>query len=139
MLKEFKEFAMKGNVLDLAIGVIIGGAFGLIVKSAVEDVLMPIIGAIFGGLDFNNYFVGLSSDVNASTLEAAKEQGAVLAYGSFLTAAINFIIIAFILFIVVKGINKMKREEEEAPSEPPALPRDEVLLEEIRDLLAAKK
>ena len=139
MFKEFKEFAMKGNVLDLAIGVIIGGAFGAIVKSMVGDVIMPIVGAIFGGLDFNNYFVGLSSAVTAGTLDAAKEQGAVLAYGSFLTAAVNFLIIAFILFLVVKAVNAMKREEEAAPAEPPAPPKNEVLLEEIRDLLAKKK
>ena len=133
MFKEFKEFALKGNVLDLAIGVIIGGAFGAIVKSAVDDVLMPIVGAIFGGLDFNNYFAGLSDAVNATTLEAAKEQGAVLAYGSFITAAINFLIIAFILFMIVRAINSMqKAEEEAAPAEPPA---NEVLLGEIRDLL----
>ena len=135
MLKEFKEFAMKGNVLDLAIGVIIGGAFGAIVASMVDDILMPIIGAIFGGLDFSNYFLGLSSAVDASTLEAAREQGAVLAYGSFITAAVNFLIIAFVLFLVVKGINQMKRKEEEAPAEPPAPPKQEVLLEEIRDLM----
>jgi large conductance mechanosensitive channel len=98
MLKEFKEFAMKGNVLDLAIGVIIGGAFGTIISSMVDDVIMPIIGAIFGGLDFSNYFLGLSSAVDAGTLEAAREQGAVLAYGSFITAVVNFTIIAFILF-----------------------------------------
>ena len=139
MFKEFKEFAMKGNVLDLAIGVIIGGAFGAIVKSMVGDVIMPIVGAIFGGLDFNNYFVGLSSAVTAGTLDAAKEQGAVLAYGAFLTAAVNFVIIAFILFMVVKAVNAMKREEEAAPAEPPAPPKNEVLLEEIRDLLAKKK
>lgn len=133
MLQEFKDFALKGNVLDLAIGVIIGGAFGAIVASAVNDVLMPIVGAIFGGLDFNNYFAGLSDAVTATSLDAAKEQGAVLAYGSFITAAINFLIIAFILFMVVKGINKMqKAEEEAAPAEPPA---NEVLLGEIRDLL----
>ncbi len=138
MLKEFKEFALKGNVLDLAIGVIIGGAFGLIVKSAVDDVLMPIVGAIFGGLDFSNYFAGLASGVTAPTLDAAKEQGAVLAYGSFITAAVNFLIVAFILFIVVKAINKMKRKEEEAPAEPPAPPASELLLAEIRDLLKNK-
>lgn len=138
MLKEFKEFALKGNVLDLAIGVIIGGAFGAIVKSMVDDILMPIVGAIFGGLDFNNYFAGLSGAVNATTLEAAKEQGAVLAYGSFITAAINFLIIAFILFMVVKAINKMQKTEEEAPAEPPAPPANEVLLAEIRDLLKKK-
>lgn len=136
MLKEFKEFAMKGNVLDLAIGVIIGGAFGTIVSSMVNDVIMPIVGAIFGGLDFTNYFVGLSSAVDAGTLEAAREQGAVLAYGSFLTAVVNFAIIAFVLFLVVKGVNNMKRKEEEAPAEPAAPPKQEALLEEIRDLLA---
>ncbi|WP_375571739.1 large conductance mechanosensitive channel protein MscL [Ahrensia marina] len=135
MLKEFKEFAMKGSVLDLAIGVIIGGAFGTIVSSMVDDVIMPIVGAIFGGLDFTNYFVGLSSAVDAGTLEAAREQGAVLAYGSFITAVVNFTIIAFILFLVVKGVNNMKRKEEEAPAAPAEPPKQEVLLEEIRDLL----
>ena len=135
MLKEFKDFAMKGNVLDLAIGVIIGGAFGAIVKSAVSDILMPVVGAIFGGLDFSNYFVGLSSSVSAATLKAAKEQGAVLAYGNFITAAINFIIIAFILFMVVKAVNNMKKKEEAAPAAPAAPPAEEVLLTEIRDLL----
>ena len=135
MLKELKEFALKGNVMDLAIGVIIGGAFGAIVKSMVDDILMPIVGAIFGGLDFNNYFAGLSAAVNAPTLDAAKEQGAVLAYGSFITAAINFLIIAFILFMVVKAINKMQKAEEEAPAEPAPPPANEVLLAEIRDLL----
>ena len=132
MHKEFKDFAMKGNVLDLAIGVIIGGAFGTIVASLVDDVIMPIIGAIFGGLDFSNYFLGLSSAVSASTLDAAKEQGAVLAYGSFITAVVNFLIIAFILFMVVRAANSMKKKEEAAPAAPP---REEVLLEEIRDLL----
>ena len=135
MLKEFKEFAMKGNVLDLAIGVIIGGAFGTIIASMVDDVIMPIIGAIFGGLDFSNYFLGLSSAVSAGTLAAAREQGAVLAYGSFLTAVVNFTIIAFILFLVVKGVNSMKRKEEEAPAAPEAPPAQEVLLAEIRDLM----
>lgn len=136
MLKEFKEFAMKGNVMDLAIGVVIGAAFGAIVKSLVGDVIMPIVGAVSGGLDFSNYFVGLSGAIEASTLDAAREQGAVLAYGSFLTATVNFLIVAFVLFLVVKAINNMKRKEEEKPAEPAAPPRDEVLLEEIRDLLA---
>ncbi|MEM6381436.1 MAG: large conductance mechanosensitive channel protein MscL [Pseudomonadota bacterium] len=136
MLKEFKEFAMKGNVLDLAIGVIIGGAFGTIVSSMVDDVIMPIVGSIFGGLDFSNYFLGLSSAVDASTLDAAKEQGAVLAYGSFITAVVNFLIIAFILFLVVKGVNNMKRKEEEAPEAPPEPSKEETLLTEIRDLMA---
>jgi large conductance mechanosensitive channel len=135
MLKEFKEFAMKGNVLDLAIGVIIGGAFGTIVSSLVNDVIMPIIGAISGGLDFSNFFLGLSSSVDATTLEAAREQGAVLAYGSFITAVVNFTIIAFVLFLVVRGINRMKRKEEAKPAEEASVPREQVLLEEIRDLL----
>lgn len=136
MLKEFKEFALKGNVLDLAIGVIIGASFGGIVKSMVDDIIMPIVGAIFGGLDFSNYFVGLASSVEATTLDAAKEQGAVLAYGSFLTAAVNFAIIAFILFLVVKAVNNMKKKEEAKPAEPAKTPREEELLMEIRDLLA---
>lgn len=139
MLKEFREFALKGNVLDLAIGVIIGGAFGLIVKSMVEDVLMPIVGAIFGGLDFSNYFIALSDAVSADTLAEAKKQGAVLAYGNFITAAINFVIVAFILFLIVKAVNNMRRKEEETPAAPPAPPRQEVLLEEIRDALVKKK
>lgn len=135
MLKEFKEFALKGNVLDLAIGVIIGGAFGAIVGSMVDDVLMPIIGAIFGGLDFSNYFAPLASGVTATTLDAAKEQGAVLAYGKFLTQVINFLIIAFILFLLVKGVNNMRRKEAETPAEPAAPPADVQLLTEICDLL----
>lgn len=133
MLKEFKEFALKGNVLDLAIGVIIAGAFGLIVKSLVADIIMPIVGAIFGGLDFTNMFAPLAEGVTASTLDAAREQGAVLAYGNFITAVVNFLIIAFILFLVVRAANSMKKEEEAAaPAAPPA---DVTLLTEIRDLL----
>jgi large conductance mechanosensitive channel len=136
MLKEFKDFAMKGNVVDLAIGVIIGGAFGKIVSSMVDDIIMPIIGAIFGGLDFNNYFFGLSKAVTNPVLVEAKKQGAVLAYGSFMTVAVNFIIIAFILFLVVKAMNTMKKAE--AAAAPAAPPAQEVLLGEIRDLLAKK-
>lgn len=135
MFSEFKAFIMRGNVMDLAVGVIIGGAFGAIVKSLVDDVLMPIIGAIFGGLDFSNYFAPLAEGVSAATLDAAREQGAVLAYGSFITAVINFLIIGFIIFLIVRSVNKMmedNEEEEEAPAEPPA---QEVLLSEIRDLL----
>ena len=140
LAKEFKEFAMKGSVVDLAIGVIIGAAFGKIVTSLVDDVIMPIVGAIFGGLDFNNYFLGLSSVVNAPTLEAAKGQGAVLAYGSFITATLNFLILAFIIFLMVKAVNNMRkrleREKPAAPAAPP--PADVALLTEIRDLLARK-
>lgn len=135
MLNEFKQFIAKGNVMDLAVGVIIGGAFGTIVSSLTDDVIMPIVGAIFGGLDFTNFFIGLSSDVTATTLEAAKEQGAVLAYGSFITAVVNFLILAFIIFLMVRAVNSLKRKEEEAPAAPPAPPADVVLLEEIRDLL----
>ncbi len=133
MLKEFKEFAFKGNVLDLAIGVIIAGAFGLIVKSLVDDIIMPIIGAATGGLDFSNMFAPLTSGVTASSLDAAREQGAVLAYGSFITAVVNFLIIAFILFLVVRSANSMKKKQEDPI--PPAPPADVVLLAEIRDLL----
>ncbi len=139
MLKEFKEFVAKGNVMDLAVGVIIGGAFALIVKSLTDDIIMPIVGAIFGGLDFSNYFVGLSSSVNASTLDAAREQGAVLAYGSFLTVALNFLILAWIIFMMVRAVNNMRRKEESAaPAEPEAPPADITLLTEIRDLLAKR-
>ena len=132
MINEFKEFIMRGNVLDLAIGVIIAGAFGLIVKSLVDDIIMPIVGAITGGVDFSNMFAPLASSVTAATLDAAKEQGAVLAYGSFITAIVNFLIVAFILFMVVRAANNMKKEEEAAPAAPPA---DVTLLTEIRDLL----
>jgi large conductance mechanosensitive channel len=135
MLKEFQEFAMKGNVVDLAVGVVIGAAFGAIVNSMVADVIMPIIGAITGGLDFSNYFVALSKQVTANNLADAKKQGAVLAYGSFLTLAINFIIIAFVLFIVIRLMNRMRRKEAAAPAAPPAPTRDQQLLMEIRDLL----
>ncbi len=136
MLKEFRDFAIKGNMIDLAIGVIIGVAFGKIVESLVGDIFMPVIGAIVGGLDFSNYYVGLSPKVTAGALEEAKKQGAVLAYGNFITIALNFIIIAWVLFLVVKGINYMKRQQ--AAKEPPAPPKQEVLLTEIRDLLKAR-
>lgn len=136
MLKDFKEFALRGNVVDLAIGVIIGGAFGKIVDSLVKDVIMPIIGAILGGLDFSNYFLALSKAVTASNLLDAQKQGAVLAWGSFLTVVVNFMIIAFILFLVVRALNTLKKTEP-APVVVVALPsRSEVLLEEIRNLLA---
>ena len=138
MLKEFKEFALRGNVVDLAIGVIIGGAFGRIVDSLVKDILMQIIGAITGGLDFTNYFIGLSSAVTATNLADAQKQGAVLAWGSFLTIMVNFIIIAFILFMVVRAMNTLKRSEPPPPVAPEAPSRSELLLEEIRNLLATK-
>ena len=135
MLKEFREFAMKGNVVDLAVGVIIGAAFGAIVNSLVADVIMPIIGAITGGLDFSNYFIPLSKAVNATNLADAKKQGAVLAYGSFLTLTLNFLIVAFVLFMIIRVMNQLKRRQE-AASAAPAKPTAEVeLLTEIRDLL----
>ena len=138
VLKEFREFAMKGNVVDLAVGVIIGAAFGAIVNSLVGDIIMPIIGSITGGLDFSNYFTGLSAKVTATNLADAKKQGAVLAWGNFLTLTLNFIIIAFVLFIVIRFMNKLKRKDEAAPA--PAPPnRQEVLLEEIRDALKARQ
>src|SRR6476619_2394439 len=116
MLTEFREFAMKGNVVDLAVGVIIGAAFGAIVTSLVGDVIMPIIGAATGGLDFSNYFTPLSKAVTASNLADAKKQGAVLAWGNFLTLTLNFLIVAFVLFIVIRIMNQLKRKEEVAPA-----------------------
>jgi large conductance mechanosensitive channel len=133
VLKEFREFAMKGNVVDLAVGVIIGAAFGGIVASLVGDIIMPIIGAITGGLDFSNYFTGLSSTVNATNLADAKKQGAVLAWGNFLTLTLNFLIVAFVLFMVIRFMNRLKRNDAAAP--PPKPSREEELLTEIRDLL----
>jgi large conductance mechanosensitive channel len=134
MLKEFKEFAMKGNMVDMAIGIIIGGAFGALVKSVVNDILMPIIGLILGGSDFTNLFVQLAG-APAATLDAAREAGATIAYGNFITLLINFVIIAWVLFMIVKGMNAAKKKEEVAPAAPAAPPKQEVLLEEIRDLL----
>jgi len=135
MLKEFRDFAMKGNVVDLAVAVIIGAAFGAIVTSMVNDVIMPIIGAITGGLDFSNYFIGLSSKVTEHNLADAKKQGAVLAYGSFFTLIVNFAIVAFVLFMVIRTMNQFKRKEETKPAEPPKPSAEVVLLTEIRDLL----
>jgi large conductance mechanosensitive channel len=134
MLKEFRDFAMKGNVVDLAVGVIIGAAFGGIVSSLVGDIIMPAIGAITGGLDFSNYFTTLSKAVTATNLADAKKQGAVLAWGNFLTLALNFMIVAFVLFVVIRFMNQLKRKDEAAPP-PPKLTRQEELLTEIRDLL----
>jgi large conductance mechanosensitive channel len=133
MLNEFREFAMKGNVVDLAVGVIIGAAFGAIVTSLVGDIVMPLIGAITGGLDFSNYFTPLSKAVTASNLADAKKQGAVLAWGNFLTLTLNFIIVAFVIFLAIRSLNRLKRRDEAAP--PPKPTRQEELLTEIRDLL----
>ena len=132
MLDDFKKFALRGNVVDLAIGVIIGAAFGAIIQSLVGDIIMPMVGAVTGGLDFSNYFLPLSHQVTAGTLAEAKKQGAVLAWGSFLTIVINFIIIAFVLFLAIRGINRLMRQEAEKA---PALSKQEQLLTEIRDLL----
>jgi large conductance mechanosensitive channel len=135
MLKEFREFAMKGNVVDLAVGVIIGAAFGAIVASLVGDIIMPIVGAITGGLDFSNYYTGLSKAVTATNLADAKKQGAVLAWGNFLTLTINFLIVAFVLFMVIRAMNTLKRKDAVAAAVPPKPSREEELLTEIRDLL----
>jgi large conductance mechanosensitive channel len=143
MLKEFQEFISKGNVMDLAVGVIIGGAFGLIVNSLVNDIIMPLIGAIFGGFDFSNYFLPLSSNVNATSLAEARKQGAVFAYGNFITVVINFLILAWIIFLMVKGVNELRRRLERqkataAAAEAAPPPEDVKLLTEIRDLLAKR-
>jgi len=135
MLEEFKKFAMRGNVVDLAVAVIIGAAFGAIVNSLVADIIMPIIGAVTGGLDFSNYFLSLSSKVTATSLAEAKKQGAVLAWGNFLTLVLNFLIIAFALFLAVKGISRLKAE---APPAPPAPSKEVLLLTEIRDALKSR-
>jgi len=136
MLEEFKKFAMRGNVVDLAVGVIIGAAFGAIVNSLVNDIVMPLIGSVTGGLDFSNYFIPLSSKVTATSLVEAKKQGAVLAWGSFLTIAINFLIIAWVLFLAIKGINRLKTAE--PPPAPPAPSKEVQVLTEIRDLLKSR-
>lgn len=138
MLDEFKAFIARGNVMDLAVGVIIGGAFGKIVSSLVDDIIMPIIGAVTGGIDFSNYFIRLSSAVTATNLVEAKKQGAVLAYGSFITVVIQFLILAWIIFLMVKAINRLRVKEEAKPSAPAAPPADIALLTEIRDLLKTR-
>ena len=141
MLEEFRKFALRGNAVDLAIGVIIGAAFGKIVDSIVGDLFMPIVGAVTGGLDFSNYFIPLSSQVTAASLVEAKKQGAVLAWGQFLTIVINFVVIAGVLFLVVKGINRLKLLEDlklVSGHKEPELPADVKLLAEIRDILKSK-
>jgi large conductance mechanosensitive channel len=135
MLEDFKKFALRGNVVDLAIGVIIGAAFGAIVNSLVTDIIMPVVGALTGGLDFSNYFVPLSAKVTAATLAEAKKQGAVLAWGNFITLVINFLIIAWVLFLVIRAMSRvMMKEAEKAPP----VSKQEQLLAEIRDLLKAR-
>jgi large conductance mechanosensitive channel len=140
MLDEFKKFAMRGNVVDLAVGVIIGAAFGAIVTSLVQDIITPIIGAITGGLDFSNYYLALSSAVQpGAAYEDAKKAGAVIGYGKFLTVALNFLIVAWVLFLVIRAMNRLKRQEDARLDVPkaPEIPADVKLLSEIRDLLAA--
>ena len=139
MFKEFREFALRGNVVDLAVGVIIGAAFNNIVQSLVGDIFTPMIGAVTGGLDFSNYFFPLSAKVSAATLEEARKQGAVLAWGHFLTIVINFIIVAWVMFWVAKGINRLRALEAAEPSKAPAPTTQEKLLMEIRDLLKAQR
>jgi large conductance mechanosensitive channel len=138
MWNEFRQFALRGNVVDLAIGIIIGAAFSKIVDSLVGDIFMPIIGAVTGGLDFSNYFTPLSGSVTATALTEAKNQGAVLAWGNFITVAINFVIIAWILFLLVKGMNRLRRAEDAktgTADKPAEIPADVKLLTEIRDLM----
>jgi large conductance mechanosensitive channel len=132
IVSEFKEFAVKGNVMDLAVGVIIGGAFGKIVDSAVNDLIMPLIGKVTGGLDFSNYFIGLNGQPPGLPLAEAKKAGAVFAYGNFITVLIYFIILAFIIFMMIKQVNRLKKE---APTAPPPTPEDVLLLRQIRDSL----
>lgn len=139
MLEEFKKFAMRGNVVDLAVGVIIGASFGAIVTSLVQDIVMPVIGAVTGGLDFSNYYLALSDRVRPGlAYEDAKKAGAVVGYGQFFTVALNFLIVAWVLFLVIRAINRMKRQEDAKlnVSKAPEIPADTKLLMEIRDLLA---
>ncbi len=134
MIDEFKEFALRGNVVDLAVGVIIGAAFGKIVDSLVADIIMPLVGMVVGGLDFSNYFIPLAGQA-ATTLAEAKKAGAVFAYGSFLTVALNFVILAFIIFMMVRQMNRFRRAAPSAPPVPAPTPEEVVLLREIRDSL----
>ena len=137
MLQEFKEFAIKGNVVDLAVGVIIGAAFGKIVDAMVSDLIMPLIGMVVGGLDFSNYYFALAGQAPGLTLAEARKLGAVFAYGSFITVALNFVILAFIIFVMVKQINRMKKADVAAPAAvpEPVTPEEVLLLREIRDNL----
>jgi large conductance mechanosensitive channel len=138
MLKEFKDFAMRGNVVDLAVGFILGGAFSTIVRSLVNDILMPPLGLLLGGVDFTNLFITLG-DADYETLAAAQEAGAAtINYGMFINNVIAFVILAFALFMIIKAMNSTKKKEEAAPETPPAPSKEEVLLTEIRDLLASK-
>lgn len=135
MLKEFREFALKGNMVDLAIGVIIGAAFGGLVQSIVADLIMPVVGLVTGGIDFSQVYWQMSG-THAATLDEARKAGSTLAYGHFITLLINFLIVAWVLFLVVKAMNTLKRKQVEQPAAAPAPPEDVVLLRQIRDLLA---
>ena len=135
MMQEFREFAVKGNAIDLAIGVIIGGAFGKIVDSIVGDLIMPVVGRIFGGLDFSSYYIPLAGQAAGLSLAEAKKAGAVLAYGNFVTILVNFILLAFIIFMMVRQINRLKKADVPAPAAPAEPPEDVQLLREIRDSL----
>jgi large conductance mechanosensitive channel len=138
IIKEFQEFAIKGNVMDMAVGIIIGGAFGTIVKSLVDDVIMPPIGLLLGGVDFSNLFINMS-EIQYESLAAAKEAGApVIAYGAFFNNVLSFVIVAWAVFLLVKGMNSLKRKEEAAPAAPAEPPADIKLLTEIRDALKAR-
>ncbi len=139
-IKEFKEFAMKGNVMDMAVGVIIGGAFGKIISSLVDDIIMPLIGTVTGGIDFTNKYIALSDKiVDGMSLEKAKEVGAVFAYGQFLQNIVDFIIVALCIFVMLKAINKLSRKKKEEEAAAPAGPTTEELLTDIRDLLKNKQ
>lgn len=133
--KEFKNFAMKGNVVDLAVGVIIGGAFGKIVGSMVDDIIMPLVSLVFGGLDFSNYFLPLAGQDPSLPLAEAKKLGAVLAFGNFLSIALNFLILAIVIFLMIRQINRLKAQPDPTPAEPAPTPEDIALLREIRDSL----
>ena len=138
MMKEFREFALKGNVVDLAVGVIIGAAFGKIVNSVIEDLIMPVVGKVVGNVDFSNLYFPLSSKVTTGlALADAKKLGPVFAYGNFITISINFLILAFCIFLVVKGMNSLRKQEAAKPAPPPGPTPDQKLLTEIRDILKA--
>ena len=135
-MKEFKEFAMRGNVMDLAVGIIIGAAFARIVDSVVTDLVMPLVGVVIGDVDFSNLYVPLSSEVPSGlALEEARKLGAVFAWGNFVTVLFSFLILAFIIFMIIKAMNRMMRKKAAAPDMPPAPTKEEVLLTEMRDAL----
>ena len=138
LIKEFKEFAMRGNVMDMAVGVIIGGAFGKIVSSLVDDIIMPLVGKALGNADFTNLYVGLSGQADGLSLEKARELGSVFAYGQFCQNIIDFLIVALCIFLMVKAMNKLKKKKEEEPAPAPEPSNEEKLLGEIRDLLKNK-